>query len=446
MGFSATAESAMHQIERIRTTVLGKADYLSNFYRDPAHSMERLCAACGSTENYVFTKVMTELVSKGRRGLDKYLLKLLQDFLSSGAAGTGEKQKTDTAFAAVYALSIYYKHYDKPQNIKGLIDRYHAYFSQYPLWQELLSRYYKRIGEYEKALECDRKAIAQIEPIENYGVYTSFASTVCGMYEKGYQVTADQREKALHYIRKACQAEPSYPTYHGKLGVLLLFTYDLSDTAAETELPPVQAVRESIEAAKACFEKALECASEREQYYTKRILDYQRYLLQADMRLIELQMRVFQAEQEKKEAELAAMTETLRQQQKTADRTLKALARRERKLQAFSHALDDRFTREQHSTLEILAIFVAIIQVVTIGANLVSAHMTLTETVLILIAATLCALVLYLVFLVAKAEYLQPCREQKGGTRGTARRIGIRAALAVSLVLLAMLIIGIWII
>lgn len=133
---------------------------------------------------------------------------------------------TDIAFAAFYALSLIYKKDGNTEALGALCqDPYTNFRAHYPLTNEVLSRYYKRTHDYEKALECDQDVIddLKLRDIVNHGPCISYASTICRMYDKGKGVTKEQVELASTYIQAAIEYNPTYPKYYYLKGKLAFY-------------------------------------------------------------------------------------------------------------------------------------------------------------------------------------------------------------------------------
>lgn len=151
--------------------------------------------------------------------LEKYLPKRIN------ARWTATEQ-TDIAFAAYYALSLIYKKTKNNDALKKLCDNpYTGFRAHYPLTNEVLARYFKRIHDYSRALEYDQYAITKLEEfgIENHGPRISYASTICRLYDRGENVDPKQFEKAEAYIQAAIEYNPNYPKYYYLKGKLTFY-------------------------------------------------------------------------------------------------------------------------------------------------------------------------------------------------------------------------------
>ena len=178
------------------------------------------------TSDYGFNLVMERFVERFCHQIAEHLPGILSSLMPKHLAFVSRSADTDAAFVSYYALSLIYKKEDRQDLLKSLIDERYNFFTQlYPLAFEVRSRYYKRIHEYDNALEADELAIdfLNIKNITNYALCISYASTVCRMYEKGYTVESYQKDNAWLYIQNAIDYNPLYPKYHFLKGKLLFY-------------------------------------------------------------------------------------------------------------------------------------------------------------------------------------------------------------------------------
>jgi tetratricopeptide (TPR) repeat protein len=151
--------------------------------------------------------------------LEKYLPKKITSHWTSS-------DQTDIAFAAYYALSLIYKKTMDNDALKRLCEKpYTGFRAHYPLTDEVLARYYKRNGDYSRALQSDLLAITKLadKGIVNHGPCISYASTICRMYDEGIIVDPDQFDKANAYIQAAIEYNPSYPKYYYLKGKIIYY-------------------------------------------------------------------------------------------------------------------------------------------------------------------------------------------------------------------------------
>ena len=175
-----------------------------------------------TTENYSFNYAMEIFVERYSDEISPILDDIISDNLP--ARNSRRTKKTDLAFSAYYAQSLIYKKEHDMNGLKTLLgERYAPLHNLYPLSYEIKSRYHKRCGDYDEALECDDYAITILEgsDITNYGLCISYASTVCMMFDKGFEVTKERAKRAAKYIETAIRYNPKYPKYHFLKGKLL---------------------------------------------------------------------------------------------------------------------------------------------------------------------------------------------------------------------------------
>lgn len=191
-----------------------------------AASLKKLADEFG-TSDYGFNLSIEQYVERFYALVKDLLPGILAQHLPRHAALVSISDDMNIAFVAYYALSLIYKKEDSKDKLKSLTGEKYTFFTQfYPLAFEVRSRYYKRIREYEEALDSDEMAIESLEArgIENYALGISYAATVCRMYEMGYAVELSQRDCAKRYIRAALDYKPDYPKYHFLRGKLLFYS------------------------------------------------------------------------------------------------------------------------------------------------------------------------------------------------------------------------------
>ena len=239
--------------------ITGFCDSYAEAYEQHAENPEKIkeltCAAlAGLTKNYTtgeytFNYALEIFTEQYYADIAPVLPSILSESLPSRKARI--TVKTNIAFAAYYALSLIYK---KERNLEGLktllSEKYTPLCSLYPLAYEVKSRCHKRFGDYEEALECDDAAITILkgQHIINYGLYISYASTVCMMFDTGCLVSKTQAERAKEYIEEAISSNPEYPKYHYLKGKLLYYS-NLNTPDTEAFLAIAKKAIASIETA-----------------------------------------------------------------------------------------------------------------------------------------------------------------------------------------------------
>lgn len=173
-----------------------------------------------TTYKYEFNLAMGFFVQLAHRNMEAVLTKILKGAdLRKALKASKETNELNVYFTALYALSIIYKNTDNQAALQELsCDRYRYIFGNYPLYHEVLSRYYKRAGQMKAALNEDNNAIDRIfaiDPLEkNAGPRISYASTVCEMLKKNHpEITLSHIENAGRFIDEAIQCNDKYQKY-----------------------------------------------------------------------------------------------------------------------------------------------------------------------------------------------------------------------------------------
>lgn len=190
------------------------------------NALHRLVDTFG-TSDYGFNLSVELFVERFCDLIRVHLPDILSLYMPKHIAFVTQSTQTNIAFVAYYALSLIYKKEDREADLKNLTDEKYRFFTQlYPLAFEVRSRYYKRVHEYENALDADEFAIEYLanQNIINYALRISYASTVCRMYEEGYSVEPDQHKHAKEYIDNAIQYNPNYPKYYYLKAKLIFYS------------------------------------------------------------------------------------------------------------------------------------------------------------------------------------------------------------------------------
>ena len=226
---------------------------------DPAAAKELTAAALADlagkfgTEAYSFNFAIEFFVEQYSDDISSLLPAIVSENIP--ARNSRRTKKSNIAFAAYYALSLIYKKEHNLTGLKSLLsEKYTPLNNLYPLCYEVKSRYHKRSEDYDEALECDEYAITVLEGmgIENFGLCISYASTVCMMFDKGYEVTKDRAKKAAKYIEQAIRNNPDYPKYHYLKGKLLYHAnrsnpdFEIFDKAAQQAIASVKTALQAL--------------------------------------------------------------------------------------------------------------------------------------------------------------------------------------------------------
>ena len=223
------------------------------------------------TNSYYFNYITEKIVELHWETVSKEMPEIVKNLINKVEGLNYDKEIAKIAFAAYYSLSLIYKKNNNIEELNKLLgDAYFLTLKRFPLIFEVRSRYHKRIGDYKNALKSDFQAINVLanHGIENPAVYVSYASTVAMVCESGntYTLNDNEIEKALHYIDKAIDFNPSYPKYHFIKGKLIYYKNKNNLNFDEFE--------KSCKTAKECIRKAEACLNADNYHY---IADYDLY-------------------------------------------------------------------------------------------------------------------------------------------------------------------------
>ncbi len=166
-----------------------------------------------TTYAYSFNLAMDIFIEAAFKNFSDYLEKILVNM----DMDDDDEAELDVEFAAYYALSLIFKKENNLEGLKRLLGDRYCMLKRYPLYYEVYSRYYKRIDDFRKALDNDKRAINILarRGVVNLAVCISFASTVCSMLEKNSdELHDDEIELAKQYIDDAISFNPDYPKYY----------------------------------------------------------------------------------------------------------------------------------------------------------------------------------------------------------------------------------------
>lgn len=201
------------------------------------HALRYLVEQYG-TEAYEFNLTMEHFVKDTLDGfaddlssdIEDPLVRILADQIPKSETTLDIRElKNKVLFAAYYALSLIYK---KTKNIKGLEDlaKHPGYrcLNKFPLFYEVQSRYYKRIGALRQALNRDQYAISVLANNAssgvNHGVRISYASTVCSMLESNILLWQEEINQATEFVDAAVKYNPKYAKYYFIKAQLIYYT------------------------------------------------------------------------------------------------------------------------------------------------------------------------------------------------------------------------------
>ena len=204
-----------------------------------------------TTKEYAFNLAIEYFVGRAPSNCYDVLKSIVEKEICEANCLYDDDNELNVAFAAYYALSLIYKKQGAHDKLHALVGDKYSMLDFHPLRFEVKSRYYKRIGEYEEALDNDDLAIQILENmgVVNQAVGISFASTVCIILEKSSSLLdGDICERAAKYIEDAIAINPSYPKYYF-LKAKLLF-YSMPRDASEEQIKSI------VDEVNTCLRKA----------------------------------------------------------------------------------------------------------------------------------------------------------------------------------------------
>lgn len=223
-----------------------------------------------TTEAYEFNLAMDIFVESSHNSPEEQLEMILHKY---DPDEKGPEQSI--IFAAFYALSLILKKESRIEDLQKLVDD--AKFrtlGQFPLYFEVLSRYFKRINDFETALEQDERVLIRLKrrKLTNAAVGSSYASTVCTMLQRREpKIKPEYIANAKKYINAAIKANPQYPKYYF-LKARLLFLSALFEGA------DIEALKKAAKAAKKLIQEAdillIEFYSNDGQYTQQELANY----------------------------------------------------------------------------------------------------------------------------------------------------------------------------
>jgi len=220
---------------------------------DEAFQIQFIYEALGSitekytTEAYEFNLAMDIFVEASYKNLAECFEKILEAYDPNA-----DEARSNIIFAVFYCLSLIYKKEgdSRLEDLKALIDdtKFHL-LSMYPLYFEVLSRYYKRVANFEEALKNDRLAINILKKrgISNAALGSSYASTVCSMIKRRDPgLRPEDITLAREYIEAAITYNPQYPKYYFLKAQLIFLTAVYENRDLDALLAAAQEARTLI--------------------------------------------------------------------------------------------------------------------------------------------------------------------------------------------------------
>lgn len=181
---------------------------------------------------------------------------LLENVVRKGEAGE------NVLFGAFYGLQIYYRRVKDFHKIKSLIEMYGDGFHHHPLYDHLLSLYYRFKSKVTKRdlREAYLLAHRAVVNLPNHsGILHSFAEAVALLHEEGVRLDDRVMKKAMDAVERAICLNRDYPKYYCTRGRLL-------------------AARGDFKNAEESVQEAIDREDSGSFNYQLRIMDYQQVL------------------------------------------------------------------------------------------------------------------------------------------------------------------------
>ena len=349
--------------------------------------LKQIINVCDCHYEYSFTRSITEFI--GKFGMNAK--KTLEDLLISKTAdlSLAEKEENqsdrDVAFAAYYGLSILFKDDYELRFLNSLIEQYSVFFDDYLLSYEVLSRLEKRkvrVGEKEtntiklnKALDYDSVAIEKIAEkysARNSGVEISYVSTVCRMLEMKIDVPQEKIEKARRYAEYAINQYGDYAKYYYSLGKLFVALAELSYDE--------KLIEEYIGKAKSNFGQAINHENHDFYHHNSRISKYNA---------------------EQNNAEIVLLKKRLELEMKSVEKNVGNFNSRCADIEI---QVDEKIKKNKKQTIELLAIFTAVLQIIIGVINFTSTQTNVLYLIVTIIVLNVSTLGVYAAYLKIAAD------------------------------------------
>lgn len=239
-------------------------------------------------ESYDFTHKIIELINGCGKSIHGWLAEIL---IESNLLDTDDIEQKNYVFAVYYALTYYFKRYDKADKLKKALDEYYDIFEYAILREEIASWYYRKIGDLKKAYIYDKNLILKLDIHTNAVPFISYASTISKMLEDEINKTlfkeplsnwnninemTSEWELAIKYMRTAI--EQYYVIRNGRnygkhsflYGKLVAFNPNIVKQS-------ISELNKTYDEALVYFNKAIEYENENEEDYYKRCDEYRQY-------------------------------------------------------------------------------------------------------------------------------------------------------------------------
>ncbi len=354
--------------------------YLASFTSPEPYSLDKIKELLQNLINLgIDTYNFSYGANRAARTVNKYAIGQLEQMLNEfDLSEEKNENKYDIAFCAYYIVTYYYRVYDKIESLFRTISLYENNFLNHPkkyaLTYQIKGRYYRKNGDYKKALDCDKNAIFMLAQngMENIGVSVTYASTVSIVLEdrKKY-ITADDIKNSINNVETAIQLRPKHARYYYLLAKLKMFAV-LYDGYYSENINIEDVIRD----VKVLFQKAIELEDETSMSYAANIGEYKSYLREADLILAEAKLL------EKIESQKVSTQEMIYE-----------------KFEDSRKEIDIKLKNAQDKYLEILALFVSIISIILVVIGTFSKAFTTVQIISIIISMNASVLAVYSTFL-----------------------------------------------
>ena len=191
-------------------------------------ALRLLTERCGNVSDYLFTICATDLAGRYGERVAPSLQAVFSRYFDLSFKYQEDYEpcpERKLSFAAFYTLLTYFIDNGRMEAVDEIFTNspeaidITRYFSDFALFHDILSRYYKR-GRDEKsmrmALEENEIALENLaaDGFTNAGVSCSYASTVCRLLDNGLSVRPRTLEQAQAAISTSLSFNPDYAKYH----------------------------------------------------------------------------------------------------------------------------------------------------------------------------------------------------------------------------------------
>lgn len=359
---------------------------------------------------YAYTHSIIELIKSNGAHIEQLLRHILEEQQRQLPA-------SDLAKIALYALCYYYKRYTKNDSLEAIFENYQELLCIHPLKNEILSWYFRNIGDYERAYMID-KAFCEDQSLREINVvqYISFGSSVA------YLLEAEANEKSYVFWESASQRmedwtaaikamddvmlmyariKPGkkYAKHYTVLGRLYLYAPEVSVNINNAHL--------MLDKADACFRNALQYEDVNSKDYIRRCGDIQRYQGKIELTYMKIRFKSSIDEQEKK---FLAITEEIEKNHEKRILTMEEeyehkrqemkkqyeneVANLEKNYRDKIDDIDEKYKKDsdaqQNKSIEVITIFTAVIAIILGSVDIMGSFSFTTGTIFITLIGLVC--------------------------------------------------------